>query len=187
MKRLLNAWKHLRRAQEGVAYIEFAITLPFLLALFMGSVDVTRYILIAQKVEKVSSTVSDLVAQHDNMSTSQLNILIQAAGEVMKPYSFGAGGYVIVTSVTKTGTNAPRVNWQYTGGGTWTQNSLIGAPGNLANMPANFTMNSNENVIIAEVFYNYSPLISNSVITAGQIYKLSVHKPRLGALNSLGS
>jgi Flp pilus assembly protein TadG len=176
-----------KRAQEGVAYIEFAITLPFLLALFMGSVDVTRYILIAQKVEKVSFTVSDIVSQYDTMSTAQLDVLIQAAGEVMKPYTFGAGGYVIVSSVTKTGTASPRVNWQYTGGGSWTRPSQIGSTGNVAILPAGFTMNSGENVIFAEVFYNYSPIINSSVIGAGQVYKVTVHKPRLGALNSLGS
>lgn len=186
MKRMLRKIQCLWRAQAGVAYIEFAVTLPFLLALFMGSVDVTRYILIAQKVEKVSTSVSDLVAQYENVSTGQLDILIQAAGEVMQPYSFGSGGYVIISSVTKTGTAAPVVNWQYSGGGSWTQPSQIGNVGNTATLPAGFTMVDKDNVIIAEVFYNYSPLISNSVISGGQIYKLSVHRPRLGALNSLG-
>lgn len=187
MLRMLKKYKWFARAQEGVAYVEFAITLPFLLALFMGSVDVTRYILIAQKVEKVSSTVSDLVAQYDDMTSGQLDILIQAAGEVMQPYSFGSGGYVIISSVTKTGSAAPIVNWQYSGGGSWNRPSQIGTTGGAANLPAGFTMVSSDNVIIAEVFYNYSPLISNSVLSPGQIYKLSVHKPRLGALNSLGS
>lgn len=187
MLAMIRKLQWLKQAQEGVAYIEFAVTLPFLLALFMGSVDVTRYILIAQKVEKVSTTVSDLVAQYQTMNSAQLGILIQAAGEVMQPYSFGAGGYVIISSVTKTGTAAPVVNWQYSGGGTWTKPSEIGTQGSVATLPAGFTLNDKDNVIIAEVFYNYSPIISNSVIAPGQIYKLSVYKPRLGALNSLGS
>lgn len=187
MVSLLRKFKAFKRAQSGVAYLEFAITLPFLLALFMGSVDVTRYILIAQKLEKVSTTVSDLVAQYQTMGTTQLNTLILAAGQVMQPYSFGSDGYVIVTSVTKTGTNPPVVNWQYAGGGTWSRPSLIGTQGSIATLPAGFTLNDKDNVIIAEVFYNYSPLIPNSVISGGQIYKLSVYKPRLGALNTLGS
>ena len=185
MKRLLRSLRSLLRADGGIAYVEFAIALPFLLALFLGAVDVTRYILITQKVEKVSVTVSDLVAQYQSMSTSQLNNLIIAAGQVMQPYPFGASGYVIVTSVTKTGTNQPVVNWQYTGGGSWTKPSRIGTPGAQATLPAGFTMNDKDNIIIAEVFYNYAPLIVNGVVSQSAIYRTAIYRPRLGALNSL--
>ena len=63
MHRFNAMMKKLLRKQEGLAYLEFAITLPFLLALFLGAVEVTRYIIILEKVEKVSVTMSDLVAQ----------------------------------------------------------------------------------------------------------------------------
>jgi hypothetical protein len=187
MFKLLRRWKHFRRAQQGVAYLEFAVTLPFLLALFMGSVDATRYILIAQKLEKVSLSMADLVAQYETMSTTQLNTLILATGQVMRPYDFGANSYVVVSSITKTGTNAPVVNWQYAGGGTMVSASRIGATGNAATLPAGFTMVDKDNIIIAEVFYNYTSLVAGSVMPNVLMYKMAVFKPRLGALNTLGS
>lgn len=185
-------FRRMARAQEGLAYLEFAITLPFLLALLMASVEVTRYILIAQKLEKVAVTISDVTSQGSTISTSGLNSIITAASQVMQPYSFGSSGYVIITSVKQTGTynvsNPPRVNWQYTGGGTWTQASQIGSPGGTATLPNGMTLNDKDNVIITEVFYNYQPLLStNGVISGTSLYKLGLFKPRLGDLSTLSA
>lgn len=176
----------LRRAQEGMAYLEFAITLPFLVLLFMGAVELTRYIIIVQKVEKATMTVSDVVAQSETIGTTQLNTLVEAAEKIMLPYAFGSGGYVIVSCVSKTGTAAPKVLWQYKGGGTWTKTSQVGAVSANAVLPSGFTMVDKESVIIAEVFYNYTPMFSSNVLSPGQIYKLAVFRPRLGDLTTLG-
>lgn len=183
MKKIL---KRLARAQEGVAYLEFAITIPFLLALFMGGVEVTRYIIIAQKLEKAAVTVSDVVAQSEEITTTELDTIILAAGQVMLPYSFEGDGYVIISSVTQNG-STPIVNWQYTGGGDWIQSSQIGGPGETATLPNDLTLIDNDTVIISEVFYNFTPLLENSVVDSSQLYKVGVFKPRLGDLTSLGS
>lgn len=182
----------LRRSQRGLAYLEFAISIPFLLVLLLGSIEVTRYILIAQKVEKVAVTLSDVVAQSATITSSEMGNIIKAAAQVMQPFTFNSNAYVIVTSVTQTGapsvSNRPKVNWQYTGGGTWTQSSHIGTTGNDATLPTDFSLNDKDNVIIAEVFYNFTPLINNNIlIGTTSIYKIGVYKPRLGSLSTLGA
>jgi Flp pilus assembly protein TadG len=179
----------LRNTEDGIAYVEFAVCLPFLLALFLGSVEVTRYILVAQKVEKSAVTISDVVAQSETITATQLNLLTTAVGEVMKPYSFDTNGYVIITSVTKTGTNAPTINWQYRGGGSWTQNSLVGTgQGFTATLPNGLTLNDRDTVIIAEVYYNFQPMLEiGDVVEAARLYKIAVFKPRLGDLRTLGA
>lgn len=187
MKKLFRTFRRLRRNEDGVAYLEFALSLPFLIALFMGSVEVTRYIIIAQKVEKSAVAISDVVAQSQTIGTAQLNQLITAVDEVMDPYTFATDGYVIITSVTKTGTSQPVVNWQYRGGGSWTKPSLVGSQGTVATLPNGLTLLDKDNVIVAEVYYNFRPMINNSVISGRQLYKVSVFKPRLGDLKTLGS
>lgn len=188
IKNMCKNMRALARAREGMAFLEFAITAPFLLALFLGSVEITRYIIVSQKVEKASVTVTDLVAQSSELTQDQLDQLILAAGEIMDPFEFGgATAYVLVSSVSKTGTNPPVVNWQYAGGGTWVQASHIGVTGGNATLPEGFEMNDRENVIVTEVYYNFTPLISDAVIDSGQIYKISFFKPRLGDLTTLGS
>jgi len=183
----------LLRDQQGLAFLEFAICAPFILALLMGSIEVTRYILIAQKVEKTAVTISDVVSQGETISTSDINNIIYAASQVMQPYSFGPNGYVIISSVTQTGTysvsNPPIVQWQYQSSGnngSWAQASQIGTTGGHATLPNNITLNDKDNVIVAEVFYKYQPLIAtNGVISASNIYKVGLYKPRLGDLSTL--
>jgi Flp pilus assembly protein TadG len=190
MRQWLQKLTSLRRAQEGVAYLEFAITLPFLVAIFLGAVEITRYIILVQKVEKASQALSDLVAQSEDITTTQLNQLILAAGQIVQPFDFGPNGYAIVTSVTRTGTDPAVVNWQYASSGSsggWTHASLIGTPGNTATLPTGFTVADRENVIFAEVYYNFSPIIVSSVLGNRTLYKTAIFKPRLGDLSSLGS
>ncbi len=170
-----------------MAYVEFATSLPFMLALFIGSVEITRYIMVAQKVEKSAVTISDVVAQSETISVTQLNQLVTAVGQVMQPYSFGASGYVIISSVSKSGTNPPRINWQYTGGGTWTRPSQVGTTGLTATLPNGLTLNDRDTVIVAEIFYNFQPMLVSDLLTGRQLYRVAVFKPRLGDLQTLGS
>jgi len=189
---MLRNMLRFKRDQEGIALVEFALSIPLLLALLMGAIEVTRYILIEQKVEKVAVTISDVVAQGTTISNSQLGIIIDAASQVMLPYSFGSNGYVIITSVTQTGApgvnNPPMVNWQYNGGGTLkpVPSSTIGTPNNAANLPVGFTMADKDNIIITEAFYNYTPLLANNgILNNNLIYKSAIYKPRLGTLSTL--
>lgn len=192
---LLHPLSCFKRAQEGVAYLEFAISLPFLLALLMGSIEVGRYIIIAQKVEKTAMTISDVIAQDDTISTSTLDTLIFASSQVMNPYTMGANGYVIVSSVKQTGAysgaNPPIVQWQYTSSGengSWTQSSQVGTVGYPAALPSGMTLNDKDNIIVTEIYYNYQPLlVSNGVINGATIYKTAVYKPRLGELSTLSA
>jgi hypothetical protein len=74
------------------------------------------------------------------------------------------------------------VSWRYTGGGSLTAASNLGALGTTPSMPAGFTFEERENVIAAEVFYQFSPLISNQFFGTTTIYRVAFYKPRLGAL-----
>jgi len=184
MQKRNNIFCSLLKNQAGLAAVEFALALPLLIILTFGSIEVTLYILITQKVERVAINLSDLVAQSTTISTTQLNDIIKASGQVMLPYNFGTDGYAIISSVSKTGTNAPVVKWQYKSSGT-AQTSKVGVVNGNATLPSGFTMVDKDNVIITEVFYNYKPILSGTIYTSSQIYRYSIYKPRLGNLTTL--
>lgn len=185
----INPMRALRRLfshQQGVAPVEFALAAPLLLALLLGTLEITRYMMIQLKTDKVADTIADLVAQDQAIELTNANLaqLVTAATEVMNPYPFGAYGYVIISSVAKTGTAAPTVRWQYSGGGTFTRPSLIGIVNGNASMPAGFTMADKDNIIVTEVFYNYSTFFGSNLVGNSVLRKTSYYKPRLGALTS---
>lgn len=178
--------------EEGIAAIEFAFCVTILLVLFLGSVELTRFVLIIQKVEKTISMITDVTTQVDPNSSPLTSATVQqilsATTDMMKPYAFGAAGFVIVSDITKTGTNNPVINWQYCGGGTRSSISKIGTQnGNAATLPAGFTMNAGEEVVIGEIFYQYSPLTTQTIVPPTTLYRTSVFMPRLGALTSFSS
>jgi Flp pilus assembly protein TadG len=177
--------RHFFSNASGIVATEFALMAPVLLLLFLGGFEVTRFILLQQKTEKVAYTIGDVVTQNTTITNAQLAQIVTAASQIMQPYTFGANGVVIVSSVYQTGTvNPPTVRWRYTGGGTLARTSTVGNVNGNATLPAGLTLNDKDNVIIAEVYYRYSPMFSGGVVGTQDIYKSTVFKPRLGALTT---
>ncbi len=78
-----------RKDQRGVAALEIAFIMPFLLFLYFGLVDLTAMISLNRKVTYAASAVADLVTQNDgtvNASGSDsLDDYFNAAALVMRP------------------------------------------------------------------------------------------------------
>ncbi len=181
----LLGYRRLIACTRGVAATEFAIALPFLMVTMMGAIEVSRYVIIHQKLEKVAYTISDVVSQSDTVTTAQLSQAVQAAATIMQPYDFSPNGIVFISSVYQNGANAPTVRWQYSGGGTLSRTSEIGVVGAVAAMPNGLTLNASDNVIISEVFFRYEPFLTGGIFANDQeLYKVTIFKPRLGALTT---
>lgn len=170
---------------RGLAAMEFALCAPLLFMLFMGSYEISRYILVMLKVEKTAYTVADVVAQSSTVSLTQMNQYVSASTQIMLPYPFDSQGRVIVSSVYQTGPTPPSiVRWQYSGGGSLARTSQVGLVNGAATLPAGMILVDRENIIIAEVYYRYEPYFTLGVLDAQDIYRTAIFKPRLGALTT---
>jgi hypothetical protein len=175
--------------RKAIAAMEFALTVPLLLLLGFGGFETSRYVLIQQKTDKVAYIVADIVAQNTSstLTLAQINGIFAAAAQVMNPFAFNVNGYVIVNSILQTGPNPPnnpQLAWQYTGGGTMTSSSQIGTAGGNATLPAGMVLNDKDNVIVVEVFYQYTPLFAAGYISPKIFYRTAIFKPRLGSLTT---
>jgi hypothetical protein len=176
------------RDTRGTAAIEFAIILPTIFIMFMGVVEISNFIILNQRTEKVAHAIADLISQSETITTREMDTILNATEEMMEPFPFGANGHVIITSVHRNPEESPEVAWRYEGGGTLqnVHSDFGGAPGQLSPLPDGFVLNERETVIIAEVYYNYEPFLT-SMFSSGsnQLYKYAFYKPRLGALDSI--
>lgn len=179
----LRAIRSTSRRRRGVAAVEFALTLPVWITLFLGMADGGYCLLVNEKCDRIAYSVTDIVTQYSSITKANLNDIILAAGQLMQPFPFSANGVVVVTSVYQPAGGTPTIMWQYTGGGTASYGSQIGtAVGGNASLPNGLTLNDNDNVIISEVFYTFTPMFVSSGIIPNRIYRTAVYKPRLSPL-----
>ncbi|MDD5585803.1 MAG: pilus assembly protein [Alphaproteobacteria bacterium] len=168
-----------------MAAIEFALTLPVWIALLIGTLDGAYMMLLSQRVDRITYSVTDLVTQLEVPSLTDLHTIMLAAGELMNPFPFGANGVVIVTSLTKPAGLPVKIDWQQIDGGSLARGSKIGTPGFPPSMPNGLTLNDKENVIITEVYYAFKPLFINAgILSAHDMYSVAVYKPRLSTLST---
>jgi hypothetical protein len=171
------------RCRRGVAALEFALTLPIWVVFLAGMTDGAYCMLINEKTDRIAYTVTNIVTQYQNITIANLNDIVQAAGQLMQPFSFGNNGLVIVTSIYKPTGQSPVIEWQYVGGGTLTKVSQIGTTGGTPILPNGLTLNDNDNVIISEVYYNFTPMFPGAdPFTSGTVYRVGIYKPRLSPL-----
>ncbi len=148
----LQRWKSDKR---GVAAIEFAMIVPIMLALFIGSIEFSQAITVDRRITQIASSTADLVAREKTISDVQLGNVMDIAKVLMQPYTTSPLR-ITLTSVganigvaTRTG-----VCWSYNfQGGAATY-----AKGQSYTLPAGI-VDAGGSVVVAEVLYNYTPLI----------------------------
>ncbi len=139
---------------RGIAAIEMAFIMPFLLFLYFGLVDLTSMISINRKLTYSASVVADLVTQN-NATVTATNIAdyVNAAELIMKPTPIGSVR-VEVFLFRKVGASINKI-WVYksTGG------SVCGA-GDPATGGMDTLMTDNNDLVVSRVCYTYAPYIA---------------------------
>lgn len=183
--RLRAAVKRFGRSRRGALLPEFALAMPILVLLSLGGLEVSRYVLLHQKLDRVAATLGDLTAQAETLTVQEMDNLFEAVGYVIRPFEMGANGTVIVTAISASGGGAPEVSWQRSGGGSYPATSAFGAAGGVATLPTGFVVRDGESLVVAEVFYSYTPWVAGGVTAASELYTRALFRPRFGAIASL--
>lgn len=184
MTRLLKRFSHLLRDDRGGVLIEVAFIMPLMVTVTLGGVELSRFVLLHQKMERVAATVADLASQAQTMSQNDIDNIMAAVEHVASPFEMATDGVVIISDVGVTGGTDPVVNWQETGAGSLSATSHLGTAGSVATLPTGFVIANDDDVIVAEVFYNYEPVIIGGVTGPALIYQRSFYRPRLGSLTT---
>ncbi|WP_246814235.1 hypothetical protein [Kiloniella majae] len=114
-----------------------------------------------------------------------MNVLFNAADYIIHPFDLGANGIIIVSSVSGTGEDPPQVNWRQCGAGNLGVAGTVGLAGTTATVPNGLDVDPLDNIIIAEVYYDYKPLIFDNIVENTQISRAAIHSPRISALISI--
>src|SRR5947207_12903626 len=84
--RLPHHLVRLARERRGVAAVEFAMLLPLMVTLYLGSVEISQGVGINRKVTLTSRTVADLASQVATINNADMTNFLNAAWAVIAPY-----------------------------------------------------------------------------------------------------
>jgi Flp pilus assembly protein TadG len=143
VRRLL---RRLTGDRRGSILAETAVTISVLAMVSLAGVEVGRYTLLHQKMERVAASIGDLIAQAPTLSETDVDNVFAAIGEVAKPFEMGPNGLVIISSISLDSGGNPQITWQRTDGGL-SGSSAVGASGGPATLPAGLTVEAGDTVI----------------------------------------
>ena len=167
--------------EEAIAAVEFALITPFLLLLYMGSLEVSQIIAVDRKMAAATGALGDLVARNNgSLSNATLSDYFSAVGLIMTPYSAdNLKQLVTVVFVDEDGDTS--VEWSVAHNGATAKTE-----GNEYILPAEITdIATNTYVIVAEAEIPYQPWGGYVVESTITLYRQYFHLPRFGALIEL--
>ncbi|GGE90156.1 pilus assembly protein [Stappia taiwanensis] len=165
--------------RQGVAAVEFALVLPFMVLLFIGMLELNNALTLDRKVSQASSAVADLVAQADKLSSGEIADILKMGDVILSPYP-GTDLKLVVASIWIKDVDKPQVVWSRASNtGAWASGGAPPIP-----LPAELTKTKNTYLIVATTEYAFTPMFSGLVkdifgtgtITLGDTYYL---RPRI--------
>jgi Flp pilus assembly protein TadG len=156
---------------RGVSAVEFAMLLPLMITLYLGTVEISQGVAIDRKVTLTTRTIADLASQVSTISNTDMTNILNATTAVIAPFD-ASKLKVTVSLVTIDSNSAAKITWSCTFQGTKRAvNSSVTLPAALAV--------ASTSLIWSEASYSYKPtigyVVTGTLNLSDQIYM----RPRL--------
>ena len=148
-KTIVKSIARLAGEQSGVSAIEFAVLLPVMMTLYLGSVETTQGIATSRKVTLTAHTLADLSSQYTAITNADMSNILNAASAIMAPYPVN-GMQAAVSELSVNAQGQATVTWSDT------LNRTARAVGQVVPIPTALAV-PNTYLLLSEVQYSYNP------------------------------
>jgi Flp pilus assembly protein TadG len=160
------------RGTCGLAAVEFALLLPVMVLLYVGTVEVVPLISADRRVALTASTVANVTTQYASISASTtMPDILNASADVLAPYS-SSNAIVVVSLVTIDATGHATV--------TWSQSLPSGSGrtlGQSVTLPSGLDV-PNTSLVWGETTYAYTPVFDLLYLGTINLYSSVFMSPR---------
>src|SRR5438034_2038381 len=118
MKPMKTIWLRMRRRafelrgnNSGVAAVEFAMIIPLMAMMLVGTSEFASGVAVDRKVTLMARTLSDLTSQNTSVTDTQLTNFFNAGNSMMTPYSATPVKATITELYVDPTTLQARVQW----------------------------------------------------------------------------
>lgn len=160
------------RDQRGVSAVEFAMVLPLMMTLYLGSVEISQGVAADRKVTLTARTVADLVSRVSSINDAGMSNVMAASTAVMAPYTQSSVS-VVVSLVTIDNTGTPKITWS---DALNTSKRPVGQVP--TTIPAQLLI-PNTTLVWGEVSYSYTPQIGYVITGTLNLNDQMFMRPRL--------
>jgi Flp pilus assembly protein TadG len=183
----VRAWarlRHFTHRADGVAAVEFALILPFMVALFMGAVEMSQAVTVNRRVTQVGSTAGDLVARfNSNITSTDIENIMKVSGYLIAPFP-KTRLKIDVSVVSSTSTNKDDTTQKWickfdTASSATAVTCTCPTPSPAYALPASGMVTTADSVVIANVSYGYKPSLFDYFMkgtygaSAGGVYTMT--------------
>ena len=163
---------------KGVASIEFAMVVPIMVLMFIGTVELSQAITVDRRVNQVASSTADLIARTKSTTTTELSGIMDVIDELMKPYDHTPVKLTVLNVIASTSDETNTVvcwSYEHNGGANSYSN------GSAYTLPTG-VVEKGESVIVAEISYAYTPLLFQHFLPSATTFTDTFYlKPRLSS------
>lgn len=162
MRAIVSCWQMLGRGsrrltddRRGLGAVEFAMTAPFLILLYLGGFQMMDAISAYRKVTITARTLADLTTQSTSLTAVQADSILNGARQVMTPYST-TDASLSITEINIDDSGKPTVTWTRANDSTKITNADLDVPADIK-VP-------DTNLIYAQIVYHYTPVAGGKLI-----------------------
>lgn len=146
----LRFLRGIARDARGMAVVEFALCLPFLALLYLGSYQLMDGLACNRKVTVTTRAIADLTSQYSTLSTANADQILAASAQILAPYN-AANALFRVSQLYTDKNGITTVMWSRA------KNGAALVTGATVTPPSALLVNDNY-LIYAEVSYTYTPI-----------------------------
>jgi Flp pilus assembly protein TadG len=157
----------------GMAAVEFAMILPLMLTMFIGSVELAQGLSTDRKIGLVVRAAADLTSQSTSINNAEMTNILNAASSIMYPFATGPLK-LKVTAVNISATGQATVAWGDA------LNDTKRATGSSVTLPAGISV-PNTQVIWGEIDYSYNPTFGYVLFNNIPLNEQNFVRPRQSA------
>lgn len=177
--------RRFRAARSGTIPVEMALIAPVLLTMLLGIVDIGWFAVSRHKISRVAATLADLTSRGETVNEAQIADMFAAGGSVASPFEFRTEGRAIVSSLINPDGDGTTIAWQRLSPTGIDVASHVGSQGGAPTLPEGFDVRAGENIIVAETFFRFQPIVGMIIRGEQSIYAQSFQRPRLGTLDQI--
>jgi Flp pilus assembly protein TadG len=167
--------------RSGAAAVEFALIVPVMFVLFIGSYEVANLVLAYMKLEASAETVADLVAQtrvNTVLQSTDFTSIADLAKLVLTPLPTSGTQLKIAYASITYNTGSPVIDWHLeVNSATAITVANAGSVESLADLGSE-TTGSTDSVIVVELTYAYSSPVGYVLSSAYTLTEWAFNRPR---------